>query len=111
MSPRRNRPSRPGRHRGGQPARPAEELDPERARRGVDAVESWGQQQWRVRQIPGSAATKTYRCPGCAQEIRPGVPHLVAWPLDGLAGFGGEGERRHWHAACWRARDRRPPTA
>lgn len=76
-------------------------------RRGVDAVETWGQEQWRVRQIPGSAAAKTYRCPGCDQEVRPGVPHLVVWPLDSL---GREAERRHWHTACWRARDRRRPT-
>ena len=47
---------------------------------------------------------KTYRCPGCDQEIRPGVPHLVAWPADGR---GDLTDRRHWHTGCWRARDRR----
>lgn len=54
--------------------------------------------RWAVRQVAGSAATKTYRCPGCQQEIRPGVPHVVAWPVDEL---GGGDERRHWHSACW----------
>lgn len=111
MSPRRNRPSK--RRFPGRPAkRPAyEPLDLDRVRRGVDAIENWGGRQWRVRQIPGSAAGKIYRCPGCNQEIRPGVTHLVAWPVEGLPGFTGEGERRHWHTACWRARDRRGPYA
>lgn len=77
-------------------------------RRGVGTVEQWGGEPWRVRQIPGSAATKTYRCPGCDQEIRPGVAHVVAWPLEPLIGSG-EQDRRHWHTGCWRARDRRRP--
>jgi hypothetical protein len=41
------------------------------------------------------------------QEIRPGVAHVVAWPVDGR---GDETDRRHWHTGCWRARDRRAPT-
>ena len=82
-------------------------LDPERARRGVDGVQEWSDGAWRVRGVPGGAAVKPYRCPGCLQEIRPGVPHVVAWPADGR---GGETERRHWHSGCWRARDRRGPT-
>lgn len=81
-------------------------MDPERARRGVDAVQSWLDGDWRVRHVTGSAAVKTYRCPGCDHEIRPGVPHLVAWPADGR---GDETDRRHWHTGCWRARDRRTP--
>ena len=30
----------------------------------------------------GAAASglKTYRCPGCDQEIRPATPHVVSWP-------------------------------
>jgi hypothetical protein len=82
-------------------------LDPERARRGVEAVQGWADGAWRVRGVPGGAAAKTYRCPGCEQEIRPGVPHVVAWPADGR---GDEGDRRHWHTGCWRARDRRGPS-
>lgn len=97
MSPRRNRPPRVDR-------RP---VDPDRVTPGVGAVESWGDQRWRVRQINAGAARKAYRCPGCDQEIRPGVGHLVAWPLDDLAG---ESDRRHWHTGCWWARDRRRPT-
>lgn len=39
-------------------------------------------------------ARKEYICPGCNQEIRPGVGHVVMVPL-------GEAEmRRHWHAPC-----------
>ena len=67
-------------------------------------VEDWPDGSWVVRQVPGSADAKTYRCPGCDQEIRPGTAHLVVWSDDtrGLA------ERRHWHNACWRRRPRRP---
>ena len=79
-------------------------LDLERARQGVQRVQQWSDGDWAVRTIPGGASTKTYRCPGCNQEIRPGTPHVVAWPVDGR---GDESDRRHWHAGCWRARDRR----
>lgn len=59
--------------------------------------------EWAVRRVSGSAAAKHYRCPGCAQEIPPGTPHVVAWPVDG-AGDAGVAERRHWHSACWERR-------
>ncbi|MDQ4103877.1 MAG: hypothetical protein M3186_09270, partial [Actinomycetota bacterium] len=36
--------------------------------------------EWVVRTVPGQQALKSYRCPGCDQEIRPGTPHLVTWP-------------------------------
>ncbi|MFJ1460215.1 ATP/GTP-binding protein [Nocardia wallacei] len=58
-----------------------------------------------VRTIPGSRATKTYRCPGCDHEIRPRTPHLVAWREQG-----GEDDRRHWHTGCWRGRHTRTIT-
>jgi hypothetical protein len=48
-----------------------------------------------VRAVSGEAG-KTYRCPGCHQEIRPGTAHLVVM-LEGDP----EG-RRHWHTPCWR---------
>ncbi|GAB2936373.1 ATP/GTP-binding protein [Micromonospora polyrhachis] len=96
VSPRRNRP------------RQAEipPLASERARQGVESVQSWRDGEWQVRGIPGGGAVKTYRCPGCDQEIRPGVAHVVAWPADGR---GDLTDRRHWHTGCWRARDRRAP--
>lgn len=75
-------------------------------RRGVGTVQSGRDGDWQVRAIPGSAAAKTYRCPGCDQEIRPGVAHLVVWPADER---GDLTDRRHWHNGCWRARDRRSP--
>jgi hypothetical protein len=53
-----------------------------------------------VRLVSG-ASGKAYRCPGCDQELRPAMPHVVAWP-EGQAD-----DRRHWHTACWSARDRR----
>ncbi|HEU4426624.1 MAG TPA: hypothetical protein VFR67_29170 [Pilimelia sp.] len=79
-------------------------LDPGRLRRGVEAVQAWSDGEWLVRRAPGDPASKTYRCPGCQQEIRPGVPHVVAWPADER---GDQSDRRHWHSGCWRARDRR----
>jgi hypothetical protein len=70
--------------------------------------------EWVVRQVTGSAATRAYRCPGCDQEIRPATPHVVAWPAsvredDGSGDEAGLAQRRHWHTACWRARGRRGP--
>jgi hypothetical protein len=50
---------------------------------------------------------KAYRCPGCDQEIIPGIPHIVAWPSDRI-GLGVD-ERRHWHRMCWQNRLRRGP--
>jgi hypothetical protein len=91
----------PRRHRRWDPAAP---LDPERARQGVQRLQAWGDGEWLVRTIPGNAAAKTYRCPGCDHEIRPGTPHVVVWPAEG---WGDETDRRHWHTGCWRARDRR----
>jgi hypothetical protein len=74
--------------------------------RTLERLEQWRGEDWLVRPITGSASTKSYRCPGCDHEIRPATPHVVAWPAD--AGEGLEG-RRHWHTACWRARERRGP--
>ncbi|GGS52975.1 MULTISPECIES: hypothetical protein [Actinokineospora] len=60
--------------------------------------------EWLVRNVPGTHATKTYRCPGCDHEIRPGTAHVVAWSAeDG----GTVADRRHWHTGCWSARSRR----
>ncbi|MGX6511891.1 ATP/GTP-binding protein [Rhodococcus sp. SJ-2] len=64
-------------------------------------------EQFTVRTVPGSRATKLYRCPGCDHEIAPGTPHIVAWSTDVP---GGADDRRHWHNGCWSARARRGPT-
>jgi hypothetical protein len=61
-----------------------------------------------VRQVPGSQATKVYRCPGCDHEIQPGIAHVVAWPA---AEHGSVADRRHWHVGCWSARGHRKPTS
>jgi hypothetical protein len=73
----------------------------------VQATQSGPDGEWHVRAIPGSAAAKTYRCPGCQQEIRPGVAHVVAWRADR---HDGDEFRRHWHTPCWNTRSRRRPT-
>ena len=48
-----------------------------------------------VRRVQPYQATKTYVCPGCNQEIRPGTGHVVVVPLDA------PDLRRHWHHPCW----------
>ena len=75
-------------------------------------IERYDGRDFEVRRVTGSAATRAYRCPGCGQTIRPATPHVVAWPVipslqTALADGEGLDERRHWHSACWSARDRR----
>ncbi|MFU9029918.1 ATP/GTP-binding protein [Rhodococcus erythropolis] len=65
-----------------------------------------GGEMYMVRPIPGSNATKFYRCPGCDHDIRPGVAHVVTWPSEP----GGANERRHWHTGCWSGRGTRSLT-
>ena len=104
-------------HTGGMPRqnrrRPEEPAATDAAAMGRGAVrrESGSEGEWLVRPVTGAAATKTYRCPGCDQEIRPATPHVVAWPdhSDGDADGPGLSDRRHWHTACWNARSRRRP--
>jgi hypothetical protein len=50
---------------------------------------------WHLRVVQPYRALKTYRCPGCDQEIFPRTMHLVVWP------DGNPEQRRHWHRACW----------
>lgn len=85
------------------------ELDVEAALRGVPRVETRTDgSRWSVRPVSGSA--KEYRCPGCDQLIAPGVAHVVVWENEHLLGAQeAVRERRHWHTACWQARDRRRP--
>jgi hypothetical protein len=82
------------------------DLDESQARRGVERAHDEPDGSWTIRHLAGDSAGKTYRCPGCDQEIRPGVAHLVAWPTDG---WGDETDRRHWHTSCWRSRHQRQP--
>lgn len=98
--PRRNVP--PSRRRGRTPGGP-----PEPSGVAAGRTELWDGQEWLVRPVPGARSVKTYRCPGCDQEIRPGTGHVVVWPADER---GSVQERRHWHTGCWSARERRGPT-
>ncbi len=70
---------------------------------GAERREEWAGEVWVVRSVPGAAAGKAYRCPGCQQQIRAGTPHVVAW----AAAHPDAAGRRHWHTSCWAARDRR----
>lgn len=56
-----------------------------------------------MRRIQPYEATKTYLCPGCNHDIRPGTGHVVVVPTDA------PDLRRHWHTACWQFRERRRP--
>ncbi|MCB5177845.1 ATP/GTP-binding protein [Streptomyces antimicrobicus] len=95
MSPRHNRP------KGGD--HPADRSGGGPDRYGLERTEEYLGEDWTVRHVSGaSAAGKRYRCPGCDQEIPPATPHVVAWPQ-----YGGVDDRRHWHKACWNAKDRR----
>lgn len=92
MSPRRNRRTRDA-------ARPPGAG----ASGGPQVVQQGPDGDWIVR--PVAAGAKAYRCPGCDQEIAPGVGHVVAWPAEG----GGLEDRRHWHRPCWEHRHDRLP--
>jgi hypothetical protein len=79
-----------------------------------EPIEEAADGDWVVRPLTGSSTGKTYRCPGCDQEIRPGTPHVVTWAayardsdLDPWDTDSASDQRRHWHTVCWRARDRR----
>jgi hypothetical protein len=99
VSPRRNRPN--GARRGA-PGRGDDPDDRDPGSGWGEATQEWRGEEWVVRPVAGAASAKHYRCPGCDQGIPPGVPHVVAWRAhDGLD------DRRHWHRACWQARDRR----
>ncbi|MEZ5090656.1 MAG: hypothetical protein R2719_13675 [Micropruina sp.] len=55
--------------------------------------------------MPGQAAVKPYRCPGCQQVIPTGTPHVVVWPREpGLGSTRAVDDRRHWHNSCWNRR-------
>jgi hypothetical protein len=56
-----------------------------------------------VRRIQPYQARKTYICPGCNQDIPPGVGHVVVVPREA------PDLRRHWHNGCWTNRTRRRP--
>lgn len=56
-----------------------------------------------VRAVQPYQATKTYLCPGCNHEVRPGTGHVVVVPLADAA------SRRHWHRACWERHETRHP--
>jgi hypothetical protein len=86
--------------------RRAEGAEPRALRGDLQQVEEHDDGDWHVRRISGASATKTYRCPGCDHEVRPGTPHVVAWPAGTASG---EEHRRHWHTPCWEARGRRGP--
>ncbi|MCA0332002.1 MAG: ATP/GTP-binding protein [Actinobacteria bacterium] len=86
--------------------RRASDEAPRPLRSDLQQVEEHEDGDWHVRRVAGSSSGKTYRCPGCDQEVRPGTPHVVAWPAGTASG---EEHRRHWHTPCWEARLRRGP--
>jgi hypothetical protein len=93
-----------GRRRRGRGGAGARTKSDEPARAWLDEAESWPDGDFAVRRIAGSSVGKTYRCPGCDQEIASATPHVVAWAE------GQVDNRRHWHTACWSNRLHRAPT-
>ena len=75
----------------------------DRTPRPGDGSASEGAEDVEVRLIHPFQAAKYYICPGCQQEIEPGVGHYVVVPR--LA----PDLRRHWHRPCWENRHRRYP--
>src|SRR3954452_3790319 len=58
---------------------------------------------YNVQPIGAVQAVKEYRCPGCGNEIEPGVAHVVVWRADGVLGEANDlAARRHWHSHCWK---------
>jgi len=70
----------------------------------TERTESWRGRDYRVRSVSGSGSPGPYRCPGCDQTLA-GIPHVVAWPAEDVDAE----DRRHWHTACWAARNTRAP--
>ncbi len=81
----RSRGSRPRKKRSGRPRPPDPSDQPDTVTRFVQPYD----------------AVKSYLCPGCQQEIPPGMGHLVAVPPDA------PDLRRHWHRGCWANRSSR----
>ncbi|WP_306366029.1 ATP/GTP-binding protein [Nocardiopsis sp. CC223A] len=106
MSPRRNSSRRQSSRGGRTPGGPPDEDALMLRITGGQRRETGPDGEWVTRRIPGSAAVKAYRCPGCAQEIPAGMPHVVAWRP-----YGDGEDRRHWHSSCWERRSRRAPRA
>lgn len=106
--PRSNQPRRRGRRPAGDGD--AEALDRDRLLGGVGRRETHPDGDWFVRSVSGAASPKTYRCPGCDQEVAAGTPHVVVWRAEPVVEFGGLADRRHWHTPCWAARGRRRPS-
>ena len=63
----------------------------------------FGDDEVEVRRVQPYQARKSYRCPGCDQDIAPGTGHVVVIPKEA------PDLRRHWHRGCWDARHRRGP--
>ena len=75
---------------------------------GVDRTVSGPDGEWVVRELRGTTSTKSYTCPGCHQDIPPGLPHLVVWPSRGTLSPGdGASARPPWPRASFAARERR----
>jgi hypothetical protein len=69
---------------------------PDLVARPLGVAPAWAQVDGAIVRMVSGEQGKTYRCPGCQQEIRAATPHLVVVERDDVEG------RRHWHTACWR---------
>jgi hypothetical protein len=75
----------------------------ERLLAGWKRTETRRGRDYTVKPVTGARTEKTYTCPGCAQTIEVGTPHVVVWREDGILGPQADlAARRHWHNHCWR---------
>ena len=88
------------------PKRPSKHLRPPRPLSSSHAAAQTKRDgRWMVQTMPGQAAVKYYRCPGCEHLVTQGTPHVVVWPLETPIGAQrAVDERRHWHTSCWNRR-------
>ena len=74
----------PSRRRPSKHAREHVPLDVTRIQGGATREDTYAGGRWTVRAVTGASATRPYLCPGCQQDIPPGLPHVVVWPADGV---------------------------
>ncbi|MBK8445829.1 MAG: hypothetical protein IPL41_03740 [Micropruina sp.] len=87
------------------PKRPSKHLRPPRPLSSHAGAVTKSDGRWMTQTMPGQAAVKDYRCPGCEHLVTQGTPHVVVWPVEpSLGSQRAVEERRHWHTSCWARR-------
>ena len=88
----------PSRRRPSKHAREHVPLDVTRIQGGATREEAYAGGRWTVRAVTGASATRPYLCPGCQQDIPPGLPHAIAaavGPVEMIELLDRDGRRAH----------------